>query len=95
MSGEMEKPLVIGKAAKSRCFRKLDIRKLPVEWRSNKKAWMTSQIMEAWLMPVNDIMKMQNRHVLLFWDNATCYPHTKFSNLRLAWFPPKSTVVYY
>ena len=49
ISGEMEKPLVIGKAAKSRCFRKLDIWKLPVEWRSNKKAWMTSQIMEEWL----------------------------------------------
>ena len=41
MSGEMEKPLVIDKAAKPRCFRNLDIRKLPVKWRSNKKAWMT------------------------------------------------------
>ena len=36
ISGEMEKPLVIGKAAKPRCFRNLDIRKLPVEWRSNR-----------------------------------------------------------
>ena len=38
MSGEMEKPLVIGKAGKPRCFRNLDLRKLPVEWRYNKKA---------------------------------------------------------
>ena len=43
MSGEMEKPLVVGKAAKSRCFRNLDIRKLPVEWRPNKKAWVMSR----------------------------------------------------
>ena len=49
MSGEVEKPLVISKAAKPQCFRNLDIWTLPVEWRSNKKAWMTSQIMVEWL----------------------------------------------
>ena len=94
MSGEIEKPLVIGKTAKPRCFWNLDIRKLPVEWRSNKKAWMTSQIMEEWLTAFNGRMKMQNRHVLLFLDNATCQPHIKFSNVRLAWFPPNTTSVY-
>jgi hypothetical protein len=36
MSGEMEKPLVIGKATKPRCFRNLDIWKLPSELRLNK-----------------------------------------------------------
>ena len=41
MSGEMEKTLVIGKAAKPQCFRNPVVRKLPVEWRSNKKARMT------------------------------------------------------
>ena len=85
--------LVIGKAAKPRCFQNLDIRKLPVEWRSNKKAWMTSQIMEEWLTAFNGRMKMQNRHVLLFLDNATCHPHIKLSNVRLAWFPPNTTSV--
>jgi hypothetical protein len=37
MSGEMEKPLMIGKVAKPRCFRNVDIRKLPAEWRSDIK----------------------------------------------------------
>ena len=73
MSGEMEEPLVIGKAAKPRCFRNLGIQKLPVEWRSNKKAWMTSQIMEEWLTAFNGRMKMQNRHVLLFLGNVYYY----------------------
>ncbi|XP_025409564.1 tigger transposable element-derived protein 6-like [Sipha flava] len=41
MAGEMEKPLVIGKAAKPRCFKTIDVEKLPVSWYSNKKAWMT------------------------------------------------------
>ena len=93
MSGEMEKPSVIGKAAKLRCFRDLDVWKLPVEWRSNKKAWMTSQVMEEWLTAFNGRIKMQNRHVLLFLDNATCHLHIKLSNVRLAWFSPITTSV--
>lgn len=89
MSGEMEKPLVIGKAA--RCFKNMDLQKLPVEWRSNRKSWMTSQIMEEWLMAFNGRMKRQKRHVLLFLDNATCHPHIQLSNVKLAWFPPNTT----
>jgi len=93
MSGEIEKPLVIDKAAKPRCFRNLDIQKLPVEWRSNKKAWITSQIMEEWLTAFNGTTKVQNWHVLLFLENATCHSHIKFSNVQLAWFPPNTTSV--
>jgi hypothetical protein len=37
MVGEMEKPFVTGKAAKSRCFKNLKIDNLPVIWRNNKK----------------------------------------------------------
>jgi len=44
-------------------------------------------------MAFNGRMKVQNRHVLLFLDNATCHPHIKFSNARLAWFPPNTTSV--
>ena len=54
---------------------------------------MTSQFMEEWLTAFNGRMKMQNRHVLLFLDNATCHPHIKFSNEQLAWFPPYTTSV--
>ena len=38
-------------------------------------------------------MKMQNQHVLLFLDNATCHSLIKLSNMRLAWFPPNTTRV--
>jgi hypothetical protein len=34
---EVEKPLVIGKAAKPRCFKNLKINNLPVTWRNNEK----------------------------------------------------------
>lgn len=44
MSGtEKLKPLVIGKSAKPRGFKNIkDTAKLPVTWKSNKKAWMNS-----------------------------------------------------
>ena len=39
--------LVIGKAAKPRCFK--NIKQLPVDYRFNRKAWMTAEIFQAWL----------------------------------------------
>ena len=44
------KPLVIGKAAKPRCFKGINIDSLPVLYRANAKAWMTSQIFNWWLV---------------------------------------------
>jgi hypothetical protein len=38
-------------------------------------------------------MKMQNWHVLLFLDSATCHPHIELSNVQLALFPPYTTSV--
>jgi translation initiation factor 2 alpha subunit (eIF-2alpha) len=43
---------------------------LPVIWRYNKKAWMTSEIFSEWLNEVNRRMKRANRKILLFVDNA-------------------------
>jgi hypothetical protein len=37
MVREMQKPLVIAKAAKPRCFKNLKINHFPVIWRNNKK----------------------------------------------------------
>jgi hypothetical protein len=37
MVGEMQKPLVIGKATEPRCFKNLKINNLPVIWRNIKR----------------------------------------------------------
>jgi hypothetical protein len=66
MVGEIEKPLVIGKAAKPRCFRNLKIYNLPVIWRNNKKAWMDAATMEKWLNMFNAKMKKENINVIFF-----------------------------
>lgn len=39
--GKIEKPLVIGKSLRPRCFNNTNVPQLPVYWRANKKAWMT------------------------------------------------------
>jgi hypothetical protein len=82
--GEMEKPLVIGKAVKPRCFKNLKINNLPVIWRNNKKAWMTAITMEEWLQMFNE-----NRNAILFLNNATCHPKVTLSDTKNRLIPSK------
>lgn len=89
--GKIEKPVVIGKAKRPRCFKNLDLEQLPVIWRSNKTAWMTAAFMEDWLVQLNARMRQQNRNILLFMDNATSHPKMELSNIKLVFFPPNTT----
>ncbi|GFS99635.1 tigger transposable element-derived protein 4 [Trichonephila clavipes] len=59
--------LVIGKSAKPRCFK--GINSFPTKYRSNKKAWMTTELFNEWLVSLNSDMKREKRHILLFLDN--------------------------
>jgi hypothetical protein len=88
MVREMEKPLVIEKAAKPRCFKNIKINNLPVIWRNNKKAWMIGATMEELLNMFNAKMKKENRNAILSLDNATCNP-----NMKITWFPANATTV--
>jgi hypothetical protein len=91
--GEIEKPLVIGKAAKPRCFKNLKSNNLPVIWRNHKKACMSAATMEEWLNMFNAKMKKENINAILFLDNATCHPNVTHSNVKIAWFPANGTSV--
>lgn len=91
--GHVMKPLVIGKAAKPRCFKNIDMKNLPVDWYHNKKAWMTAAIMEDWLLKLNAQMMRENRKILLFLDNATSHKPMCLSNIKLVFFPPQTTSV--
>jgi hypothetical protein len=66
MVGEMEKPLVVGKAAKLRCSKNMKINNLPVIWRNSKKAWMTAASIEEWLNTFIAKMEKENRNGILF-----------------------------
>jgi hypothetical protein len=91
MTGEKLQPLVIGKCRKPRCFKNIDPKNLPVSYRFNKKAWMTSAIYEDWLKTVNKTMKRQNRNILMFVDNAPSHPQLNLSNVTVKFFPPNTT----
>ncbi|XP_050406602.2 tigger transposable element-derived protein 4, partial [Patella vulgata] len=92
LTGEKLKPLVLGRSKKPRCFSKVkDVNKLPVMYRSNKKAWMTAAIFEEWLLSVNKQMRRENRNILLFLDNAPSHPHLELSNVKLQFFPANTT----
>jgi len=83
-------PLLIGKAAKPRCFK--GIRSFPITYRANKKAWMTTELFNEWLFSLNEDMKKQERKILLFLDNCTVHnnPPTLI-NIELQFFPPNTT----
>lgn len=71
----------------------MNVRDLPVEWRANKKAWMTSSLMNDWLVDLNEKMRQQKRKIIMFLDNAACHPHLTLSNIKLCFFPPNSTSI--
>jgi hypothetical protein len=68
--------------------------KLPIQWRSNKTAWMTGKFFTDWLMDVNRMMQRQQRNILLCLDNAPCHPaDVPLSNIKLLFFPANTTSV--
>lgn len=89
--GKIEKPLVIGKSLRPRCFNNANVLEFPVYWRANKKAWMTSILMDQWLKILNQKMKCQKRNIILFLDNASCHPKVNLSNIKLCFLPPNTT----
>ncbi|GBL66873.1 hypothetical protein AVEN_38221-1 [Araneus ventricosus] len=91
MLGDFETPVVIGNAEKPRCFKNIDVRNLSVSWKSNKKAWMSTEIMSDWLVEFDNKMK-KKRKSILFMDNATSHPDDlKLKNINLVFLPPNTS----
>ena len=72
---KIDKPLVIWKSKKPRCFKHLSDKSRPadVHYFSNPKSWMTSDVMEAALTRFNRKLLLEQRKVVLILDNATCH----------------------
>ena len=52
-AGEKESAIVIWKAEKPRCFKGVDMSKLPVQYFSQPNAWMTGEILDKVLTRLN------------------------------------------
>ena len=90
-AGDKLKPLVIEKSLKPRCFRGIDKAALPITYRTNKKAWMTSSLFKEWLERLNSKMHLQGRHILLFVDNCGAHPDIQLTNIKMLFLPPNTT----
>ena len=90
-TGEKLQPLVIGRSKKPRCFKNLSVEKLPVVWRSSRKAWMTGELFEEWLRKQNQYFASKSRKILLFVDNSDTHVKITLSNITVKCLPPNTT----
>lgn len=89
MTGEKFPLLVIGKFLRPRCFK--NVKKLPVNYRANTKAWMTGDLFREYLQSLNESCKRKNRKVALILDRCTAHPHVDLSNVELIFLPANTT----
>ncbi|GBL99631.1 Tigger transposable element-derived protein 4 [Araneus ventricosus] len=75
---EKQKLIVIGKSQKPRYFK--NVKKLPVHYKSNKKACMTSDLFQKYLRQWDKELDNKKRKIVLLIDN--CRAHIEPSNLQ-------------
>lgn len=89
---EKRKLFVIGKSQNPRCFK--NIKTIPVEYRANKSAWMTSELFAEHLKIWDSELRKMGRKVLLLVDNCPAHPEVRdLKNIKLEFFPPNVTSV--
>lgn len=80
---------MIGKSANPFCFR--SVKTKPIEYRSNKKAWMTSEIFEKWLIDLDQDLRKKRKKILLFLDNCSAHTVPNLQNIKVLFLPPNMT----
>ena len=95
------KPLFINRSLNPRALKNVDKSKLPVYWRANSKAWVTSSIFRDWFLncfvpEVETYLKIKNIDfkVLLILDNAPGHPKDlNHPNVEIVFLPPNTTSI--
>ncbi|XP_054737977.1 jerky protein homolog-like [Anastrepha obliqua] len=90
---------VIGKSAKPRAFKNLNPSSLPVYYKSQKSAWMNSDLFKEWfnlefVSKVKKHLKSVNLSIkaILVLDNAPTHPHDcAVDDIKLVYLPPNVT----
>ncbi|CAK8541475.1 unnamed protein product [Lathyrus sativus] len=79
---------IIGKYAKPRCFKNVNMNSLDCHYRANKKAWMTSVLFDEYVRSFDQMM--HGRRVLLVVDNCPAHPRNieGLRNVELFFLPP-------
>jgi len=92
---EKLKPLVIGKSQNPRCFKGIRLQNLPVTYKANKKAWMTTAIFSEFCVKWDKQLKRQKRKILLLLDNCTAHPQSipNLTQIKIVFLPPNTASV--
>ncbi len=65
---------------------------MPINYYSNRKAWMTSELWKEIMTKLNKKMTKENRSILMFIDNCSAHPESlKLSNIKFVFLPPNTT----
>lgn len=89
---EKIEPLVVGKFARPRCLK--NIYTLPVYYKFNSKAWMTSTLWEQFLREYDKKFLQQKRNVLFIVDNCPAHPEIdKLHSIKVVYLPPNTTSI--
>jgi hypothetical protein len=90
---ERKKVDVIGKSARPRCFSGKS-KSLPVNYHSNSKAWMTSDLWRQIMTKLNKRMSKEERSILMFVDNCSSHPQSlRLSNIKFVYLPANTTSI--
>ena len=93
---KIDEPVVIWKSKKPGCFKRLSdkSRRAGVHYFSNRKSWMTSDVMQAALTHFNRKLLLKEKKIVLILDNATCHPKSiidLFSQEKIIFLPKNTT----
>jgi hypothetical protein len=85
----------IGHFQKPRAFKKQSGEQLGINYRWNKKAWMTGLLFHEWLRKLDTRMRSQDRQILLLLDNAPTHGVSSIdlTNVTILFFPPNTTSI--
>ena len=94
--GKVDQPIVIWKSKKTRCFKRTNVasKLKQVSYFAYAKSWMQIDVIEKVLEKRNYLIKLENRNVLLFLDNAPVHPENlvgKYSNIKIVFLPKNTT----
>ncbi len=74
------KSLVIGKSLKLWTFKDIQVSRLPVTYKANKKAWIRNDIFNEWVNKLDREFHLQGQYVVLIIDNIASYKFVIFSD---------------
>lgn len=86
------RPLIVGGSANPRCLK--SIHSLPCDYRANRWAWLTPDLLNAWLVQVDARMKWAEDRIFLLIDNSSAHNTLpRLERVQVRYLPSNCTAV--